>query len=408
MNIERLRALRNRNFRLFFAGQSLSLLGTWMQKAAVSWVVYSLTHSKLMLGVSVFATLFPSALLSLLGGVVSDRYRSSRVLLLTQVLSLGQAALLTLAIYRPQHVVWTIIGLSAVLGVINAFEWPSRQSLVYELVASKDDLPNAVALNSTMSNLTKLLGPALAGYALERLGAVACFGLNAVSFVPVIASLLLLRLPPPVAKARGASIGADLREGLQYVRHTPALRFIMYSTTLSSLLVMPFTNLMPAYAQDIFHGTATTFGLLDGAIGLGGFIGAVFLTARSSQASLSRVLTVNSFVLGVGLLLFAYTPWYALALLFLTIAAFGLMIQITVNVTLLQLAVRPAMRGRVISLFVLLNTSALPLGGLLVGWISQRSGLQPVVLAEGVLALLIGWLYLRESRQLQAATSSPT
>jgi MFS family permease len=409
MTIDSLRTLRNRNFRLFFAGQSLSLLGTWMQKAAVSWVVYSLTHSKLMLGVSVFATLFPSALLSLLGGVVSDRYRSSRVLLLTQVLSLGQAVLLTLAVYlgEQQHVVWEIIGLSAVLGVINAFEWPSRQSLVYELVATKDDLPNAVALNSTMSNLTKLLGPALAGYALERLGAVACFGLNAVSFGPVIASLLLLRLPPPVAKARGVSIGADLREGLQYVRHTPALRFIMYSTTLSSLLVMPFTNLMPAYAQDIFHGTATTFGLLDGAIGLGGFIGALFLTARSSQASLSQVLTVNSFVLGVGLLLFAYTPWYALALLFLTIAAFGLMIQITVNVTLLQLAVRPAMRGRVISLFVLLNTSALPLGGLLVGWIAQRSGLQPVVLAEGGLALLIGWLYLRESRQLQAAATSP-
>jgi MFS family permease len=191
MKAETFRAFRSRNFRLFFGGQALSLLGTWMQKTAVSWVIYAQTHSKFMLGMSVFATLFPSALFSLLGGVVADRYSRYRVLLLTQVLSMAQAGLLALAVYRKADAVWAILGLSVVLGLINAFDVPARQSLVYDLVEDKQDVPNAVALNSTMLNLSKLLGPALAGLAIERLGAATCFGLNALSFVAVIGSLWL-------------------------------------------------------------------------------------------------------------------------------------------------------------------------------------------------------------------------
>jgi MFS family permease len=404
---EAFRAFRSRNFCLFFAGQSLSLLGTWMQKTAVSWVVYAQTQSKFMLGVSVFATLFPSAVFSLLGGVVSDRYSRYRVLLLTQILSMVQAILLTLAVVWQRDGVAVIIALSAVLGIINAFDVPARQSLVYDLVNNKDDVPNAVALNSTMLNLSKLLGPAVAGLAIERLGAAACFGLNAVSFVAVIGSLLALRLPAYVATPRTQAILAELADGFRYVRDTADIRFIISTLGLMALLVLPFTALMPVYAKDIFRGTATTFGMLDGAIGLGGLGAALYLTSLPPSADLNKVMTVNTFVLGVGLLLFAYTPWYWLALAFLVVGAFGMMAQITLNVTLLQTTVLPAMRGRVISLYVLVYTTALPLGSLVVGAAAARFGVRPTVLAEGVLALLIGLLYLRHLRQTQAAAAAP-
>lgn len=400
---EAFRAFRSRNFCLFFAGQSLSLLGTWMQKTAVSWVVYAQTQSKFMLGVSVFATLFPSAVFSLLGGVVSDRYSRYKVLLFTQILSMVQAVLLALAVFWQHDGVWVIIALSAVLGIINAFDVPARQSLVYDLVDDKEDVPNAVALNSTMLNLSKLLGPAVAGLAIERLGAATCFGLNAVSFVAVIGSLLALRLPAYVAKPRTQAMLAELTDGFRYVRDTPDIRFIISTLGLMALLVLPFTALMPVYAKDIFRGTATTFGVLDGAIGLGGLGAALYLTSLPPSADLNKVMTVNTFVLGVGLLLFAYTPWYWLALAFLVGGAFGMMAQITLNVTLLQTTVLPAMRGRVISLYVLVYTTALPLGSLVVGAAAARFGAQVTVLAEGILALLIGLLYLRHLRQTQAA-----
>ncbi len=393
------RAFRSRNYRYFFAGQALSLLGTWMQKTAVSWVVYTQTQSKLMLGVSVFATLFPSAVFSLLGGVVSDRYNRYRVLLLTQVLSLVQAALLALTVYLRQDAVWAIIGLSAVLGMINGFDVPARQALVYGLVEDKADVPNAVALNSSMVNLAKLLGPAIAGFALERLGAAACFGLNAVSFVAVIGSLLALRLPVYKARVVTQNVFDELAEGFRYVRRTPAIRFIMVMMGLVSLLALPFTTLLPVYAKDIFHGTATTFGLLDGAVGLGGFLGALFLASLKPGTNLNKILTINTFVFGAGLLLLAYTTWYLLALVFLAVAAFGMMSQMTINLTLLQTSVQPELRGRVISIFVLVFTGGLPLGSLLVGAISHHIGVQPTVLAEGILTLGIGLLYVRELRR---------
>jgi MFS family permease len=408
MAFDALRAFRSRNYRLFFAGQSLSLLGTWMQKTAVSWVVYAQTHSKFMLGVSVFATLFPSALFSLLGGVVADRYSRYRLLLVTQILSMAQAALLALAVYWKQDAVWEILALSAVLGLINAFDVPARQSLVYEMVDDKQDVPNAVALNSTMLNLNKLLGPALAGLALERLGAATCFGLNALSFVAVIGSLLAMRLPAFVAKPKTQNIQSELAEGLRYVRATPEIRFIINTIGLSALLVLPFTTLMPVYAKDIFGGTATTFGLLDGAMGLGGLIGALYLTTLAPATNLNKVLTVTTFIFGAGLLLFAYTPWVGLAIVFLVVAAFGMMAQTTINVTLLQTLVLPTMRGRVISLYVLMYTAALPLGSVIVGAVSQRTGVQPTVLAESLLAFGIGLLYVRHLRQAAPAALAPS
>ena len=396
------RAFGSRNYRLYFTGQSISLLGTWMQKTAVSWVIYTQTQSKFMLGVTVFATLFPSALFSTIGGVFSDRYNRYRVLLLTQVLSMLQAIALTAVVFFKQDAVWPIIALSVVLGIINGFDVPARQSLVYDIVDDKADIPNAVALNSSMVNLSKLIGPALAGILLETLGDVVCFGVNAVSFVAVIGSLLLMKLPVYTAKTHAKNILGELTEGFAYVRQTPTIRFVIGMLGLISLFVLPFTTLTPVYAKDIFHGTAATFGLIDGAIGLGAFIGAIYLASLKPGTDLSRVLMTNTFIFGTGLLLFSYASWYPLALVFLMIGAFGMMSQLTISTTLIQTLVDPAMRGRTISILVMTFTGALPLGSLLVGAVSQWVGVQATVFGEGVLALLIGGLHLRHLKKVKA------
>jgi MFS family permease len=399
MNTSTFRALRSRSFRLYFTGQALSLLGTWMQKTAVSWVIYAQTNSKFMLGLSVFATMFPAAAFSLVGGGVADRYNRYRVLLTTQVLSMVQAALLTLLVFGHPGAVWGILGLSVVLGIINGFDVPARQSLVHELVEDKQDLPNALALNSSMVNLSKLIGPAVAGLAIEALGATTCFALNTLSFVAVIGSLLAIKRPAYVAKPHAKNILGELKEGFQYVRTTPDIRYIILMLAAVSLLVLPFTTLMPVYAKDIFHGTATTFGLIDSSIGLGAFIGALYLASRPPGTNLHRILATNTLIFGAGLILFSHTPWYPLALAFIAVGAFGMMSQITISNTLLQTTADPAMRGRVISFYVLAYTGMVPLGSLLVGVAAQHIGVQNTVLVQGVLALGLGALHWRSLHQ---------
>src|SRR6476661_5871897 len=213
-------AFKSRNYRLYFAGQSVSLIGTWMQKTAVSWVVYSLTHSKFMLGLSLFASMFPSFVFSFIGGVVSDRYNRYRVLLATQIASMLQAVFLTLLVLSKHYTVWEILALSSILGVINAFDVPARQSLVNEMVDDKKYLPNALALNSSMVNLSRLIGPAIAGLILEKFGDVFCFGLNALSFVAVIASILMMRLPSLQKTHDEKKILQDIKDGWNYLKQT--------------------------------------------------------------------------------------------------------------------------------------------------------------------------------------------
>ncbi|MBS1531641.1 MAG: MFS transporter, partial [Bacteroidetes bacterium] len=227
MKLNTLEPFKSRNYRLFFAGQSVSLIGTWMQKTAVSWVIYSLTHSTVYLGLSLFASQFPAFLFSLAGGVVSDRYNRYRVLLATQGASMIQAAILAIIILSGYYNVWIILSLSAVLGVINAFDVPARQALVYEMIDDKKYLPNALALNSSMVNLSRLIGPAIAGFMLEQFGDGVCFLLNAISFVAVIGSLLLMRLPKYEDRIHTKNVLGELREGFDYLKRTPSIGFIV-------------------------------------------------------------------------------------------------------------------------------------------------------------------------------------
>jgi MFS family permease len=394
-SIRTFRAFKGRNYRLFFMGQSVSLIGTWMQKTAVSWVIYALTHSTFMLGVTLFCSLFPAFLFSMIGGVVSDRYNRYRVLLTTQVASLVQALLLAILILLKHYQVWEILGLSVILGVINAFDVPARQALVYEMVDDKTNLPNALALNSSMVNLSRIIGPAIAGIVLESLGNGVCFLLNALSFVAVIISLLLMRLPQYVKKVSKKNVFGELAEGIAYIKRTPSIAFVIIMLGLISLLVLPYSTLIPYYARDVFNGTARTFGIIDSFIGLGAFTGAIFLASLKTGIDLRKILFINTAIFGFGLILFSHEHVYWLALVFVAVAGFGMMSQVTVTNTIIQTTVAHKMRGRVISLYAMAFFGMQPLGGLLIGALSKWIGTTNTLMGQGIVALLLAGLHGR-------------
>ncbi|WP_217278576.1 MFS transporter [Hymenobacter sp. BRD67] len=294
------RAFRNRNYALFFAGQSISQIGTWMQRTAVIWVIYSLTHSAAMIGLAMFAQQFPSFLLSLLGGVVADRYPRYRILLVTQTASMGQAILLAALVLSGHYVIWQLLVLSVILGIINAFDVPARQPLIHEMVDHKEDLPNAISLNSAMVNMARLIGPALSGLVLQRFSAGFCFGLNAVSFLAVLASLLLMTFAPFRPAVVPKKVTAELAEGFQYLRQTPALNRLLLFMAAMSLLVLPYDTLEPVFAKVVFGGNAATYGYLSGCIGLGALAGTFVLASAKKGADLRKFMLGSVVVLGGG------------------------------------------------------------------------------------------------------------
>jgi MFS family permease len=383
------KAFRNRNYTLFFIGQSVSQIGTWMQRTAVSWVVYSLTHSTFMLGLSVFASQFPSFLFSLWGGIVADRHNRYKLLLITQTASMMQAVLLAILVLTDHYTVWIILTLSVILGIINAFDVPARQPLVHELVSDKSELPNALALNSSMVNFARLVGPALAGILLQKLGAGICFTFNAFSFIAVIISLLLLKLPayrPSPAKKKA---GADLAEGLAYLKRTPVISGILLMLVLMSFFVFPFDALLPVFAKTTFHGDAATYGYIRSFIGLGAIASTFFLASLKPGTDLKFILLINSIILGIGLMLFSHTGNFPLAMLFAVLSGFGAMSQSTIYITILQVNTDAGMRGRVMSFFAMAAFGMLPLGSLFAGTVSRFIGAPDTLLCQGMAALII-------------------
>ena len=387
------RAFRNRNYALFFTGQSVSLIGTWMQRTGVSWVIYTMTHSTFMLGLTIFASQFPSFLFSLLGGILSDRYPRYKILLFTQTASLIQAVLLAILTLTDRYSVWQILTLSIALGVINAFDVPARQPLVHELVSDKADIPNALALNSSMVNFGRLVGPALSGIVLGKFGAGICFLLNAISFLAVIISLLLMKLPPHNPPAVKKKIASELAEGFLYLKKTRVISIILLMLIFVSLLVLPYDTLLPVFAKVIFKGDATTFGYIFSFIGLGAIGGTFFLASLKPGTDLKIVLLANTIILGIGLMLFSHTIYFPIAMFFATLSGFGAMSQNTLCLTIIQVNADPNMRGRVMSYVALAYFGMLPLGSLLIGAISQKIGAPNTILCQGILALIIAAIF---------------
>ena len=395
------RAFRNRNYSLFFSGQSLSQIGNWMQRTGVSWVVYTMTHSAFMLGLTIFVSQFPTFLFSLLGGVVADRYSRFRVLIITQVASMIQAALLSILVFSNHYTVWEILVLSGVLGLINAFDGPARQPLIHDMVTDKADLPNALALQSSMANLARLIGPAISGLVLVKFGAGMCFLSNAISFVAVIISLLLIRLPAHVRPLAEKKISSDLTEGFNYLKKTPSISMILLMLSFTSLLVLPYNTLIPVFAKVIFKGNAATFGYITSFIGAGALAGSIFLASLKKDADLKFVLLVNTIIFGISLLLFSHLSNFPLAMVLATLSGFGMMSQTTISMTLIQLYSEKSMRGRVMSYVAIAYFGMLPLGSVIIGALSQKIGAPDTILFEGITAIIIAAAFsgfLRSSR----------
>jgi len=389
MNLNTFKAFHSRNYRLYFAGQSVSLMGTWMQKTAIFWVVYVHTHSAFMLGLVAFAAQFPSFLLSLVGGTIADRYNRYKVLLATQIASMIQAILLTIVIGFTDYTVNEILILSIILGVINAFDVPARQSLVHLMVEHKEDVGNAIALNSSMVNLARLIGPAVSGFVLEVWGAKICFMLNALSFTAVIVSLLMLKLPAYIPQTHTKKMLEELKDGLHYLQQTRSLGILVLMLALVSLNVLPFITLMPIIAKETLGGTALTYGYLNSFVGVGAFCGAIVLASLKTSINLRKVLVMATTALAIGLLLLSYTHTLFLALLFSSIAGFGMMLHTTIINTLLQTTASSEMRGRIISYFAMAFFGMQPIGALLVGSISHYIGASATLLLQGSIALII-------------------
>jgi MFS family permease len=365
-----------------------------MQRTAVYWLIYTQTHSAFMLGLVVFTLQFPSFLFSPLGGVISDRYNRYNVLLATQIASLIQATLLVALVLFTQYTIWEIFALSVVLGIINAFDVPARQSLVYQMVDNIEYLPNAIALNSSMVNLARLIGPAISGIILEQFGAGICFLMNALSFLAVIVSLVFMRFPKFIQQPHSKKVMNEFKEGWIYLRRTPSIGFVILLLACVSFFALPFITLLPIYAKDIFNGNASTFGYLNSFIGIGAIGGAFFLASLHMVVNYKKILFVNLLIFGGALALFSYMTIFPIALFFVMLAGFGMMSQTTITNTIIQTSVSTEMRGRVISYYVMAFAGMQPLGGLFIGTVSHYIGAQNTILAEGIAALLIAVVFL--------------
>jgi MFS family permease len=401
------RAFRNRNYALFFSGQSVSQIGTWMQRTAVTWVIYSLTHSAFMLGLAIFAQQFPSFLLSLPGGVVSDRYSRHKILLITQTASMIQAILLAALILTHHYVIWEIMALGAVLGIINAFDVPARQPMVHEMVDDKEDIANALALNSGMVNIARLVGPALSGIVLQAYGAGICFSLNALSFLAVIGSLLLMKLPkfnPPTIKKK---VIHELAEGLQYLKQTPAIGVLILLLTILSLLVLPYDTVIPIFAKVVFKGTAATYGYISSFMGMGAILGSLFFASLKKGTNLRVIVLISTAILGVGLIIFSQISYFAVAMPFAVLVGFGSLMPMTACITTIQVEAAPNMRGRVMSFVAMGFFGMLPLGSLIIGIISQKIGAPLTMFCQGIIALIIVAVFYKLLHKTKAGKKNP-
>ena len=389
------RAFRNRNFSLFFTGQSVSQIGTWMQRTAVSWVIYSVSHSAFMLGMAIFAQQFPAFLFSLYGGVVADRYSRRKILLITQSASMIQAIVLALLILANHYVVWEILALSSLLGIINAFDVPARQPMIHEMVSHAEDIPNALALNSAMVNIARLVGPALSGFVLQAFGAGICFSVNAISFMAVIISLLLMQLPPFTPPAVKKKIVHELTEGFVYLKNTPSISIVLLLMAWMSLLILPYDTMVPVFAKMIFHGNAATFGYISSFIGAGAIAGSLLMASVKKAGKLDRVLIISIVILGIGLIFFSRISNFMMAMPFAVLIGAGSMLPMTAAITIIQMEAAAAMRGRVMSYIAMAYFGLLPLGSLLVGYVSQKISVSLTMLIQGLIALVIATAFYR-------------
>jgi MFS family permease len=382
-----LRALKHRNFQLFFSGQLISLIGTWMQTVAQSWLVYRLTGSALLLGSVGFASQFPVFLAAPIGGTVADRSNRRRIVVITQAASMVLALILAgLTLTHLVHV-WHIFVLAALLGLVNAFDIPGRQAFLVDMVG-KEDLMNAIALNSSMFNGARIIGPAVAGILVARIGEGWCFFANGISYIAVIAGLLLMKIHCP-PRSKTDSPLEDIKEGFRFVSRTKPIRALLLLLGLVSLVGMPYAVLMPVFADRILHGGAQGLGILMGCTGIGALMGAFTLALREGVKGLGRLVAWMCGAFGVSLFLFSFSRNFWLSALLLLPVGFSMMLQMASSNTLIQSMVPDALRGRVMALYSMMFMGMAPFGAFFGGALADKLG-APVTVAIGGVASLLG------------------
>jgi MFS family permease len=381
------RALRYRNFKLFFSGQSISLIGTWMTRVATSWLVYRLTGSALLLGTVGFVGQIPTFLLAPFAGVWVDRLNRRNVLLCTQILAAIQSLLLAGLTLSKRITIGEILVLSAFQGLINAFDMPGRQAFLVQMV-DKRDLGNAIAINSSMVNMARLVGPSLAGLVMAARGEGDCFLIDGLSYLAVIVSLLMMRIKPLPARTAASSMLMQLKEGWAYVSGFSPVRTILLLFALTSLMGMPYVVLMPIFAAQVLHGSAHTLGWLMGAAGVGALISAISLAVRKTVLGLGRMIPIAAGSFGAGLILFglSHVLWFSLLMMMFT--GFGMMQGMAASNTIIQTVVPEDRRGRVMSYYTMAFVGMSPFGSLLAGGLAHRLGAPHTVMITGTMVIL--------------------
>ncbi len=399
------RSLKQRNYRLYFFGQGISLIGTWMQRMAMSWLVYRLTGSAFSLGTTEFAAQFSAFLLTPIAGAMLDRYDIRRALLITQILAVVHSLVFALLTWFEVIVFRHVIVLSVLLGFINAFDMPGRQSFTIDLVEHREDLGNAIALNSTIFNLARLLGPTFAGMTIALVGEAPCFFLNTLSFLPILYALH--RIQPASGSRRKARVPIlqGIREGWAYALHSPAIRTILSELSLISLVGMPYVVLIPVVAKKVLGGGASTFGFLMGALGLGALTGSLFIASRERVRDLARLIPRFFGLFGAGLALVALSDRLALSLPLMAITGFAMIVGWSSSNTVLQSIVDDDKRGRIMSLYTMSFMGATPLGGLAAGLLADRYGAPTTLFGCGVICACASWLLGSRLRSIQTEKS---
>jgi MFS family permease len=383
------RSLKHHNFRLHFIGQSISLIGTWMQRVAISWLVYRLTGSAFLLGLVTFLSLIPSLVLSPFVGTFVDRHNKFKVVKITQLGLMVQAGVLAAMVWLNYYSMTWIAVLSLAQGVINAFDTTARQSLMIDLVDNQEDLPNAIAMNSSVFNAARLVGPAFAGIILSSFGEDICFLINFLSFIAVICCLMLMKLNIRTMERSKEHIWTDLRKGYDYLKESPDLLSLILVLAASSLFVIPFTTMLPVFAKDIFSGDATTFSWFESAAGFGALIGAIYMAMLRPGKDLNTLTIVSGGIFAVALIALSVSPTLFLALVATALSGVGLMVQNSAINTYLQMHASSEMRARTLSYYIMAYQGILPIGSLLIGFLSHYLGVSLVVFIEGIAGLLI-------------------
>jgi MFS family permease len=395
------RSLQYRNYRLFFTGQSISLIGTWMQRIAMPWLVYHMTGSALLLGVVGFAGQIPTLILSPVAGVLTDRWSRYKVLLITQIVSLVQASVLACLCLAGVIQIWEIVALSAILGCTNAFDVPARHSFVIDMVENKEDLGNAIALNSLMFNGARLIGPSIAGVMLASTSEGVCFLLNAVSYIFVIISLMRMRLHFTQTHKKEERILKELGEGFRYTFGFAPIKHLLILLSISSLMGMSYSVLMPVFAKEVLHGGSHTDGFLMGAAGFGALMGALFLASRKSVLKLGRIVPASAILFGSALLGLSFSRLFPLSLVLMIFIGLGMMMQTAASNTILQTITDDDKRGRVMGFYSMSIMGTAPFGSLIAGGLAKLIGAPWTIFGGGFVTIIGALFFLRKLPELR-------